>query len=221
VPASAVSRFTGLRDFLLIWFGQLVSGVGSRLTSFALGVWVYQTTHSATKFAMVFVAMAIPALLLSPFAGALVDRWDRRRVMMVCELVSAGVIAVLALLAANGQLSMPLIYLGVGLSAITNTFLQPAYAASVPLLADRTQLVRLNGLIQTGQGVSLVGGPALAGVLMSFNGLGGVLAVDAASFAVGAFCIALARIPRPRREDDGAPDLLREARDGWRYIAER
>lgn len=221
VPASAVGRFTGLRDFLLIWFGQLVSGVGSRLTSFALGVWVYQTTHSATKFAMVFVAMAIPALLLSPFAGALVDRWDRRRVMMVCELVSAGVIAVLALLAANGQLSMPLIYLGVGLSAITNTFLQPAYAASVPLLADRTQLVRLNGLIQTGQGVSLVGGPALAGVLMSFNGLGGVLAVDAASFAVGAFCIALARIPRPRREDDGAPDLLREARDGWRYIAER
>lgn len=219
--AAAAARPAGLRDFLLIWFGQLISGVGSRLTSFALGVWVYQSTGSTTKFAMVFVAMAIPALVLSPFAGALVDRWDRRRVMMACELVSAGVIGALALLGANGLLTMPLIYLGVGLSAVTNTFLQPAYAASVPLLADRDQLVRLNGLIQTGQGVSLVGGPALAGVLMKFTGLGGVLAADAASFVVGAACIALARIPRPRRDDAEAQDLLREARDGWRYIAER
>ena len=65
--ASAAGRSAGLRDFLLIWFGQLVSGVGSRLTSFALGVWVYQTTGSTTRFALVFVAMAIPALVLSPF----------------------------------------------------------------------------------------------------------------------------------------------------------
>ncbi len=75
----------GLRNFLLIWFGQLISGVGSRLTTFALGLWVYQTTGSTTRFALVFVAMAIPAFLLLPFAGALVDRWDRRRTMIVCE----------------------------------------------------------------------------------------------------------------------------------------
>ena len=218
---TAAARSAGLRDFLLIWFGQLVSGVGSRLTSFALAVWVYDTTKSTTQFALVFVAMAIPALLLSPVAGALIDRWDRRRVMMVCELASAVLIGGLALLAATDGLSLPVIYLGVGLSAITNAFLQPAYAASVPLLADRDQLVRLNGLIQTGQGVSLVGGPALAGVLMKFTGLVGVLAVDAATFVVGAVCIALARIPRPARDDAQAPDLLREAREGWRYIAER
>lgn len=218
---SATGRAAGLRDFLLIWFGQLVSGVGSRLTSFALGVWVYQTTGSTTRFALVFVAMAIPALVLSPFAGALVDRWDRRRVMVVCEVASAVVIGALALLAATDRLSMPIIYAGVGLSAVTNTFLQPAYAASVPLLADRDQLVRLNGLIQTGQGVSLVGGPALAGVLMKFTGLVGVLAVDAVSFVAGALCIALARIPRPRRDAAGEQNLLREAREGWRYIAER
>jgi MFS transporter, DHA3 family, macrolide efflux protein len=211
----------GLRNFLLIWFGQLVSGVGSRLTSFALGVWVYDTTGSTTQFAMVFVAMAVPVVLVSPFAGALVDRWDRRRTMIVCESISIVVIAALALSAAIGELSMWQIYLGVGSTAVANCFLQPAYAASVPLLADRDQLVRLNGMIQTGQGFALVGGPALAGVLMQFFGLSVVLLVDALTFAVGAICIAIARIPRPPRDEAGEQNLIREARDGWAYIAER
>ena len=211
----------GLRDFLLIWFGQLISGIGSRLTSFALGVWVYTTTGSTTKFAMVFVAMAIPILLVSPFAGALVDRWDRRRTMIVCEVVSALTIAVMALVAATGHLSMWMIYIGVGLSSVTNAFLQPAYSASVPLMVGHERLVRLNGLIQTGQGISLVGGPALAGVLMKFFGISGVLMADAATFVVGAVCIAIAVVPRPVRENTDETSLLQEAHDGWRYVSER
>ena len=77
----------GMRNFLLIWAGQMVSVVGSRLTSFALGIWVLQTTGSTTRFALIFVAMAIPVLLISAIAGALVDRWDRRRTMMACDAV--------------------------------------------------------------------------------------------------------------------------------------
>jgi MFS transporter, DHA3 family, macrolide efflux protein len=218
---AASTRQRGLRDFLLIWFGQLVSGVGSRLTSFALGLWVYQTTGSTTRFALVFVAMAVPTLLLLPFAGALVDRWDRRRIMIVCECVSALAIGGMALLAVFGELQLWHVYLGVGITAMTNTFLQPAYAASVPLLADREQLTRVNGLIQTGQGVALVGGPVLAGILMSLMGIVGVLVVDALTFLVGALCIALARIPRPLRNDAAESDLLAEAREGLRYVTER
>ena len=218
---ATVAKQAPLRDFLLIWFGQLVSGVGSRLTSFALGLWVYQTTGSTTSFAMVFVAMAVPALVLLPFAGALVDRWDRRRTMIVCECVSAAVIGAMGLLVAFGHLELWHVYIGVGLSAMTNTFLQPAYAASVPLLADRDRLTRVNGLIQTGQGLALVGGPALAGILMSVMGIAGVLAVDAVTFLVGALCIAAARIPRPARDETVPDDLLREAHEGWRYVAER
>lgn len=221
VLADVGAKRAGLRDFLLIWFGQLVSGVGSRLTSFALGVWVYDTTGSTTEFAMVFVAMAVPVVLISPFAGALVDRWDRRWVMIVCESVSALTIGALAFSVAAGHLSMWQIYVGVGATAIANCFLQPAYAASVPLLADRERLVRLNGLIQTGQGFALVGGPVLAGILMKYLGLDSVLWVDAATFVVGAVCLAIARIPRPPRVDQGEQNLVREARDGWRYIAER
>lgn len=218
---ASVSRRASLRDFLLIWFGQLVSGVGSRLTSFALGLWVYQTTGSTTRFAMVFVAMAVPTLLLLPFAGALVDRWDRRRTMIVCETVSALVIGAMALLLAFDRLDLWQVYIGVGVSAMTNTFLQPAYAASVPLLADREQLTRVNGLIQTGQGLSLVGGPALASILEHFIGISGVLAVDALTFVVGAAFIVLARVPKPPRDETVEDDLLREAHEGWRYVCER
>ena len=245
--STLLARVSGLRNFLLIWMGQLISGVGSRLTSFALGLWVYRTTGSTTQFAMVFMAMAVPTLLLAPFAGALVDRWDRRRTMIVCECVSAGVIGVLALLAATDGLALWHVYLGVGLSTMANVFLQPAYAASVPLLADREQLTRVNGLIQTGQSLALVGGPALAGVLVALAGIPGVLVVDALTFVAGALFLVMARIPaQPRAAaaaavqsgaeqvegeqvegeladtgHAGEVGLLREVRDGWHAIASR
>ena len=149
-----MSKFAGLRDFLLIWTGQLISGVGSRLTSFALGIWVYQTTGSTTQFALIFVAMAVPALLLAPFAGALVDRWDRRRTMIVCEAISAGTLLAMAILFATGHTALWFVYLGVAITALTSVFLQPAYAASIPLLANQEQLNRVNGMVQTGNGVS-------------------------------------------------------------------
>lgn len=217
-----MSQTPGLRNFLLIWFGQLVSGVGSRLTAFALGVWVLQTTGSTTRFAMVFVAMAVPSLLISPIAGALVDRWDRRRTMIVCEAISAGTMLALAGLLASGHLAMWHVYCAVGITALSNAFLQPAYAASIPLLASPDQLTRVNGLVQTGFAIAQVGGPLLAGILVSSISLQGVLIVDALTFLTGLLALVWARIPRPRRTvDDGEQGLWHEAATGFAYVRER
>ncbi|WP_158549385.1 MFS transporter [Lysobacter silvisoli] len=217
-----MSRYAGLRDFLLVWTGQLVSGVGSRLTSFALGIWVYQTTGSTTRFALIFVAMAVPALLISPIAGALVDRWDRRRTMIACELVSAATMLALAALYATDTLSLWHVYAGVGISALANAFLQPAYAASVPLLASQDQLTRVNGLVQTGFAVAQVGGPLLAGVLVSAISMQGVLLVDALTFVAGAIALWLARVPRPARSEHSEEQgLWQEAATGLRYVRDR
>jgi len=217
-----MSRLSGLRDFLLIWFGQLVSGVGSRLTSFALGIWVLQTTGSTTRFALIFVAMAVPALLISPIAGALVDRWDRRRTMIACEALSAVTMFVLVALFATDTLQLWHVYVAVGVSALANAFLQPAYAASIPLLASPEQLTRVNGLVQTGFAIAQVGGPLLAGILVSSISMQGVLIVDALTFLVGVAALVIARVPRPARAvDEGEPDLWREAATGFRYVRER
>jgi len=217
-----MNRTAGMRDFLLIWVGQLVSGVGSRLTSFALGIWVLQTTGSTTRFALIFVAMAVPALLISPIAGALVDRWDRRRTMIACEALSALTMLVLVALFATDRLALWHVYLAVGVSALANAFLQPAYLASIPLLVNQDQLTRVNGLVQTGFAVAQVGGPLLAGVLVSSISMQGVLLVDALTFLAGVVALLFARVPRPARgSDDGDGDLWREAATGFRYVRER
>ena len=219
---TTTGRYAGLRDFLLIWFGQMTSGIGSRLSSFALGIWVLRTTGSTTQFALIFVAMAVPALLIAPFAGALVDRWDRRRIMLCCDIVSASAQLVLAALLMNSQLAIWHIYLCVGATALANAFHGPAYASSIPLLVPHGQLSRVNGLVQTGGAIAQVAGPLLAGVLVSLISLPGVLLIDALSFVAAFIAMLLARIPRPpRSQDSEGQSLWHEAATGWRYVRER
>ncbi|MCU1349770.1 MAG: transporter, major facilitator family, partial [Acidobacteria bacterium] len=180
-----MGRFTGRRAFFSVWFGQLISVIGSRLSTFALGIWVLQKTGSTTEYAFIFICMAVPALLLAPFAGALVDRWDRRRVMIAADLLSAGTVLVLAILLLLGHLDLWEIYLAAGAQALATAFQVPAYMASIPLLVPKEQLSRANGLVQTAFAAAQIVGPALAGVLVSTISLYGVLFVDFVTFVAG------------------------------------
>ncbi len=217
-----LNRLTGLRSFLLIWAGQLVSAAGSRLSSFALGIWVLRTTGSTTNFAMTFVAMTIPALIVSTIAGALVDRWDRRRTMLACDVLSAATMLVLAGLGATGHLTIWQIYIAVGSASLFDAFRAPAFAASIPLLAPRDQLTRVNGMAQTGNAVAEIIGPLLAGAAVSYISLQGILMLDSLTFVVGVATLAAARIPRPDLiAVQNREGLLREAATGWRYVHER
>lgn len=217
-----VSRFTHLHDFLLIWAGQLISSVGSRLSGFALGIWILRSTGSTTYFAMTFVAMSVPALVISMVAGALVDRWDRRRTMIVCDALSAVIMLALAGLCAAGYLKVWPIYLAVGTSSLFNAFRTPAFAASIPLLAPRDELPRVNGMAQSGNAAAEMIGPLLAGVLVSYMSLQGILIIDALSFLVSAAALSAAKIPRPEAAAGHKREgLLREAAIGWRYVQER
>ncbi|WP_338844428.1 MFS transporter [Massilia sp. W12] len=216
-----MNTLAGLRNFLLIWSGQLVSSVGSRLSSFALGIWVLKTTGSTSKFALIFVCMAIPAVLLSPFAGALVDRWDRRKTMMLCDLSCSVLMLGQAALLAAGALELWHIYLGAALAALANAFHAPAYLASVPLLASNEQLTRANGLIQTTEAVAMIAGPLLAGVLVSMMSVQGVLLIDGLTFLAAVFALSMARVPRPPAAPQPADSLYREAAAGFAYVRQQ
>ncbi len=209
------------RDFALLLSGQLVSLIGSGLSAFAMGIWVYQVTGSASRYALIFVCAAIPAVLASLFAGALVDRWDRRRTMIGADVVAAATTLAAALLAASDRLEVWHVYVSAAVMALTSAFHIPAYAASLPLLLPAEHLPRANGMVQMARATAQVLGPMLAGVLVSAFSLATVLAVDCASFVVAVAALSAARIPRPPRAEAAGTSLLEEVALGWRYVRER
>jgi MFS family permease len=211
-----------MRAFFIVWLGQMVSVVGTGLTGFGLAVWVYLETGSVTSLALVTLAAALPATIISPFAGALVDRWDRRKVMLFADL-GAGVATVgIAALYFTGSLALWHIYLLIGIGSVANSFQAPAWMASVPLLVPKEHLGRANGLVQLNDGLSMVAAPVIAGTLVATLGIGAVLIVDFVTFLVGVATLAMVRFPKPEPDPDiEVGSVVKEAVAGWRYLTAR
>jgi len=222
IEASSQNASLGMRSFFVVWGGQLVSVLGTTMTAFALQIWVYAETGSVTNLAFVSLAFALPATIVSPFAGALVDRWDRRKVMLLADTAAGAATLLIAVLYATGNLTLWHIYALVGLGSVGNAFQAPAWMASIPLLVPKTQLGRANGLVQLNDGLSLVMAPALAGVLLLSSGLGAVLIVDAVTFLFGIITLAAVRFPRPKEHaETSTGSVVGDAVAGWRYIKDR
>jgi len=213
---------TGMRAFFIVWAGQLVSVIGTSVTGFALQFWVYLETGSVTQLAMVTLAVTVPATVLSPVAGALVDRWDRRLVMMGADTLAAAATIALTFLYFTDALEVWHIYLTAGFGAVGNAFQAPAWLAAMPTLVPKKHLDRANGMTQLIEGVSFVLGPLIAGSLLALSGLGAILILDLTTFAVAVGSLTLVRFPRPERsEDDERGSLTTEVKSGWRFLRER
>jgi MFS transporter, DHA3 family, macrolide efflux protein len=221
----------GMKTFLTIWLGQVVSLVGSGLTAFALGVWVFEQTGSATHFALVGLSAVLPRVILSPLAGAVVDRWDRRWAMILSDTGAGLSTLTLALLLWTHLLDKqgPFlviwpIYALTFVNAAFGTLQWPAFAATTSLLVPKKNLGRANGLMQFGQAASEILAPALAGVLVVTIRLGGVLLIDVATFVFAVATLLLVRVPRPEAavvRGSGKTALWNDLTLGWRYISAR
>jgi len=208
-----------MRRFLILWFGQSVSALGTGLGSFALGVWVYQTTGSATQFAMVSFVMGLALMLVIPVSGALADRRDRRQLLLWSDLGSGLMSLVMAALLFSGWLQpwhvYPIVFLKVSCTALQG----PALLSSVSLLVPREQLARASGMTQTSRAVSLIIGPLAAGVLLGKIGYGGVILIDCLTFFFAVGTILAVRIPNPPRPAaQDRQSLLASLAFGWTYL---
>lgn len=213
--------YRGVSIFILVWLGQLVSLSGTRLTSFALGVWVYQRTGSATQFALIAVFAVLPYILLSPIAGVVVDRWDRRRIMLLSDTGAGLVTLVMVVLLSFGVLELWQIYLAAAINSMLNAFQEPAYAATVPLLVPKQHLGRANGMVQAGRAVAKLVAPALAGVLVTTIGLQGVMLIDGVTFSFALVSLLIIRFPEHQdlaSSNSEPTSLYREVTDGWAYL---
>lgn len=216
---------SGLKTFGIIWTGQLISLLGSGLTTFALGIWALERTGSVTRYALIIVLAGLPSILLGPFAGALVDRWDRRLVMLWTDLGPGLITLTYAFLLWRGELQVWHIYIGAFLNAVFSTFQWPAYAASITMLVEPRNFGRANGMMDFGEAGTTIAAPALAGLLLSVMDIWGVLLLDFASFLFAAVTLLLVRIPRPAPsapdEGEAESSLWKDAAYGWHFIRAR
>ena len=214
----------GIGVFLIVWFGQLVSLTGSGLTSFALGVWVYKSTGSVTQFSLILLSAMLPCILISPVAGALVDRWNRRWCMIVSDSGAGITTAVLALLLATGSLEIWHIYLAVSLSSVFKAFQLPAYTASTSMLIPKKYLPRASCVVRSGEACAQLISPLLGGVLLGIVQLQGVILIDLATFLFALTTLLLVRFPNTKTaavSEDGKASIWQDIVYGWTYIAVR
>ena len=215
---------TDFKTFYTIYGGQFISMMGSGLTAFALSIWVLKHTHSVTQYTLTIVFAGLPGLLLSPLAGTYVDRWDRRWVMFWCNLGPALTVAVYSYLLWHDMLKVWHIYVGVVFNSIIGTFAWPAFIAAITMLVERKDYGRINGVLETGQAVTTIAAPAVAGFLVYAIGIEKILIVDFVTFLFAAAVLLFVSIPRPEQSEEGARakgSLWKEMAFGWTFIRER
>jgi MFS transporter, DHA3 family, macrolide efflux protein len=213
-----------LRTFIIISLGQIISVLGTGLTNFAIGIWVYQQTRSVTDFGLTLLAITLPSIIISPVAGALVDRWDRRWTMFLGDSISALCTLSIALLLYLDSLRVWQVCVIVAVSALASVFHGLALSSSLSLIMPASQLARASGIMQIGPAIAQIASPLLAGVMIAAMPVYWVLIADFATFLFALTTLLMARIPRPSVSAEGSAckgSLVKEVVFGWIYIKAR
>ena len=221
---------SGMTAFWIVWAGQLVSMLGSGLTQFALTIWVYRETGRATDLALVGVFFMVPLLVMSPVVGVMVDRYNRKLMMMLSDL-AAGVTTIAVLfLYLSGSLEVWHLYLNAAINGTFQGFQWPAYSAALATMVRKEQYVRVNSLLEIVGPASGIVAPILGGALIGlgdtagFDGLVVILAIDIVTFVAAIGSLLWIYIPPPARSqagDEAAGGFFKEAIYGFKYILSR
>jgi MFS family permease len=208
-----------LRPYLLLWSTQSLSALGSSMTGYALVLWLYRESGSALETALLSVCSYAPYVLMSIFAGALSDLWDKKRTMLICDLLAAvSTVGVLVLLK-TGQLAPWHMYLLNAVSGLMNTVQQPASEVAATLLVPKEHYQRTSGLRSLSGSLNTLLHPVLASALFAFSGMDLVIAVDLATFSLAFLTLLFfIRIPKAPESERPRESLLASAGEGLRWL---
>ena len=179
--------------FFIIWIGQLVSSIGTGITAFALGVYVFRLTGSAANYSLIVLASFLPTLLLKPFGGVIVDRLNRRLMMILGDFGSALGVLFIVVLLLLGVKGLWFLYVGTVISAVFVSLQNPAYKASITDLVDEKSYGKASGLMQLAESAKYLISPAVAGLLISLFNIGDVLIIDVCTFLFAIVMVLFAR----------------------------
>ena len=208
-----------MRHYLLLWITQLVSGLGSAMTGYALVIWSYTQEGSALVTAMLMVCTYAPYVLCSVFAGALSDRWDTKKILLTCDTLAALCTLIVLMLLKADRLRIGHLYLVNAVLGLMNTIQQPASEVAVTALLPRKHYQKVGGMRYLSSSVNSILTPIIATALLGLSGMDAVILIDLVSFAA-AFLVLLFFIPIPRlsAERPEKESLLRSAGQGVRWL---
>lgn len=207
--------------FGTVWSGQMISLLGSGMSEFALGVYLYQTTHSVIQFALLNLFLFLPQVLITPIAGVIADRYNRRVIMILSNLGGALTTGLLVTVVLMNVLQVWLIYVISLCFALCNATLYPPYAASIPLLVRKKHLGRANGMVQFAGSISRTLSPLVAGALIVTIHLQGIALIDGISFLIALGTLLFVVIPQPAATGRGRQSIVKDALAGLNYITSR
>lgn len=213
-----------MTGFTIAAAGQLFSILGTGMTSFALSVWAWEITGQATALALVGFCAFLPQIIFMPFAGALVDRWNRKLVMMLSDMAAGLATVVILVLYLLGVLQIWHLYVAGFFTGTFQAFQFPAFSAATTLMVPKAQYGRATAMLGLAQSIGFVLSPLAAGALIGRIGIGGIMTIDVLSLCVALGALAIVQVPQPSVSEagrEGRGSLLREAAYGFRYILAR
>lgn len=219
----------GMRVFTIVWLGQFVSVIGTAMTRFALLIWAYDQTGSATTVALLGFFSFAAAIVVSPFAGVWIDRWDRRLVMLGADLGAGLMTIAMLVLYSLGALEIWHLFAAELLTGVFESFQYPAYSAATTTLIPKAQYGRASGMRSLAESASRIIAPFLAGLLLVAIDINGVMAIDVVTFLFAVGTLLFVRFPSVKEQaagveeaEDGMPrNMWQEIQVGLRYIVQR
>jgi Major Facilitator Superfamily len=221
---TTIKRPTGMFGFTIVWVGQIISLLGTSMTGFAMTIWAYEKTNAATALALVGFFFVAPMLIASPFAGALVDRSNRKLMMMVSDIASGIATIVILILYSTGNLQIWHLYITSAFQGVFQSFQWPAYSAAISTMIPKQHYGRANGMLSLADTASNIFAPILAGALLGIIGVSGILLIDIVTFTFAIGALLFVHIPQPRITEEGRQakgNIFKEAVFGFSYILSR
>jgi diaminobutyrate-2-oxoglutarate transaminase len=174
------------KHFWYLWLGEGITSFGVQMVQFAIGIWIYQQTGSVLSFVGSVTAGVLPALLIMPFAGAIIDRVSRRKIIILCDCVGALMSAIFLVAVITHRLEVHHLYIFAAVSSVLGAFSGPAYQASVNSLISHEHITRASGAMGISQTALGIVTPTLTGFLLASIGLSGLVSLDLLTFLIGA-----------------------------------
>lgn len=209
------------KTFAIIWTGQFFSILSSTVVGYAVIFWLSIETGSATTLAFAAIATLLPQTLIGIFAGVYVDRWDRKRTMILADSFIAFCTLILAVLFWLDIAQIGYVYVLLACRSVGSAFHMPAMQASVPLLAPASELTRVAGINQAIQSICNIGGPALGAMLLGMLDMGAILMLDVVGAAIACTSLLFVTIPNPKKAAESGLSLMKDFKDGLRAIYHR